>query len=98
MKENIRVDRYTCDVCGCTEDVPAGSNHYPLFRVILPVKAHDEYGWYQKISTANFELCAQCLNKLSKILGEFYDLNYFTFCGGSIKEKGESGKCRINRP
>lgn len=92
MKENIRVDRYTCDVCGYTEDIPASSDCCPLFRVILPVKAHDEYGWYQKISTANFELCAQCLNKLSKNLGEFYDLNYFTFHGGFMKEKGEGGK------
>lgn len=73
MKEAVRLDRYTCDVCGCVKDVPE-SHESPLYRFALPTRKYDDYGYPIGIgiSTAIFELCDSCANSLLENLETFY--------------------------
>lgn len=88
MKEQMHIDRYICDLCGCQKDVPHASTSCPMCSVTLPVKVFDEYGYYQqKISTASFDLCEQCQRELVAKLDTFYDIGHFMCCGSYIKKK-----------
>lgn len=91
MKETVRLDRYTCDVCGRVEDV-LESHESPLYRIVLPTRYCDEYGCFMHVSTAKFELCGSCTTKLLENLETFYSTVDCLYGHAIMQERKTEGK------
>lgn len=94
MKETVRLDRYTCDVCGRVEDVPE-SHESPLYRIVLPAlpaRYCDEYGDFMHVSTAKIELCDSCITELLETLETFGSTADYLYVHAIMQERKTEGK------